>query len=160
MGPKSLTPLKRVMRPFTPNLRCCVATILFDDRLVRRRLLATWMLAAFEGTSSGGDLKDALTALRAPLPNADDLAADRKQPMTFFATRAMETALKERTHNLGWTLGSVIEDLLVKASRAVKPDGKRKRPRCRDIERVTMTCGMASRLIAIASWRGLLAPCR
>jgi hypothetical protein len=71
------------------------------------------LLAAFEGTRSGGDLKDALTG--APLPNADDLAADRKQPVAIFATRAMETALKEREHNLGWTLGGVIEDLLFKA---------------------------------------------
>ena len=94
-------------------------------RDIARGEFLAMMLAAFVANRGKEDLGKALQGLRAPLPNADDLAADRKQPMNFFATRPMERALKERTQNLNWTLGGVIEDLLVKASRAVQPEGKR-----------------------------------
>jgi hypothetical protein len=40
--------------------------------------------------------------------------------MTFFATRPMLLALNERIKTMGWTLGGVIEDLLVKASGALQ----------------------------------------
>ena len=95
-------------------------------RDVPRGELLEMMLGAFLAARAGENIKDALVAMRAPVPSPDDLAADRKQAMTFFATRAMEAALKERMQNLTWSLGGVVEDLLVKASRAVQPEKARK----------------------------------
>lgn len=90
-------------------------------RDIPRGELLEMMLAAFVASKQGGGLREAISALKAPAPTGDDLASDRRQPMTFFATRPMEAALRERMANLGWSLGGVIEDLLVKASRAVTP---------------------------------------
>lgn len=95
-------------------------------RDIPRGELLEMMLGAFQAARKNKPMQEAMSALRLPTPSGDDLAAERRQPMTFFATRAMETALKERMAHLGWTLGGVVEDLLVKASRAVGPEGSKR----------------------------------
>jgi hypothetical protein len=89
-------------------------------RDIPRGEMLEMMLAVFVSGDKDGAMKEALVALKAPTPSADDMANERRQAMTFFATRPMETALRERMQTMGWTLGGVIEDLLVKASRAVQ----------------------------------------
>ena len=103
-------------------------------RDIPRGEMLEMMLAAFVAGEKGAGLKEALAALKTPAPSADDMANDRRQAMTFFATRPMQMALNDRMTTMGWSLGGVIEDLLVKASRAVQPappSTLRKRTRCR-----------------------------
>lgn len=89
-------------------------------RDIPRGEMLEMMLAAFVAGEKGSAMKEALVALKTPTPSADDMANERRQAMMFFATRSMQMALNDRITTLGWSLGGVIEDLLVKASRAVQ----------------------------------------